>query len=220
MGGAVMASTINATNTSSGIALTPDSSGVLALQTAGTTAVTVDASQNVGIGTTSPTAKLHVNFASSDFILGYGATYDNYYTTGASGIHVFRNQATERMRIDSSGNVLVTGGGGLGYGTGSGGTVTQITSRNTAVTINKTTGSITLVSAAGSASWAGFVVNNSLVAATDTIVLSIKSGLSNFYLTQVYGVTAGSFSIGVSANSGTATETPVINFAIIKGATS
>jgi len=42
-----MASTINAQNTSSGVAITPDSSGVLQLQTAGTTAVTVDASQNV-----------------------------------------------------------------------------------------------------------------------------------------------------------------------------
>ena len=158
-----MASTINASTTGGGgIISSADSSGVLQLQTAGTTAVTVDASQNV----------------------------------------------------------LVTGGGGLGYGTGSGGTVTQITNRNTAVTLNKTTGSITLVSAAGSASWAGFVVNNSTVAATDIIVLSIKSGLSNFYLTQVYGVTAGSFAIGVSANSGTTTEAPVINFAVIKGATS
>jgi hypothetical protein len=40
----------------------PDNSGSLVLQTnSGTTAVTIDTSQNVGIGTTSPTAKLTVN---------------------------------------------------------------------------------------------------------------------------------------------------------------
>jgi hypothetical protein len=46
-----MASTINA-STSAGLVSTADTSGVLQLQTAGTTAVTVDAIQNVGIGTT------------------------------------------------------------------------------------------------------------------------------------------------------------------------
>ena len=48
-----MAVTINA-STTAGLVQTADTSGVLALQTAGTTAVTVDASQNVGIGTTTP----------------------------------------------------------------------------------------------------------------------------------------------------------------------
>jgi hypothetical protein len=46
-----MAVTINA-STTAGLVQTADTSGVLALQTAGTTAVTVDASQNVGIGVT------------------------------------------------------------------------------------------------------------------------------------------------------------------------
>ena len=46
-----MASTINA-STSSGIVQTADTSGVLQLQTASTTAVTIDTSQNVGVGVT------------------------------------------------------------------------------------------------------------------------------------------------------------------------
>jgi hypothetical protein len=46
-----MASTINA-STSAGLVSTADTSGVLQLQTAGTTAVTVDASQNLGLGVT------------------------------------------------------------------------------------------------------------------------------------------------------------------------
>jgi hypothetical protein len=50
-----MASTINAITTGAGgIVATADTSGILQLQTAGTTAVTIDTSQNVGIGTTSP----------------------------------------------------------------------------------------------------------------------------------------------------------------------
>lgn len=55
-----MAVTLNA-NTSTGFIATSDTSGVLQLQTAGTAAVTVDASQNVGIGTASPGYKLHVS---------------------------------------------------------------------------------------------------------------------------------------------------------------
>jgi hypothetical protein len=48
-----MASSINAsTSGAGGVITTADSSGVLNIQTAGNTAVTVDASQNVGIGTT------------------------------------------------------------------------------------------------------------------------------------------------------------------------
>jgi len=57
-----MTTTINA-STSTGLVQTADTSGSLALQTAGTTAVTIDTSQNVGIGTTSPStysAKLAV----------------------------------------------------------------------------------------------------------------------------------------------------------------
>ena len=45
-------------------------------------------------------------------------------------------------------SVLITGAGSLGYTTGSGGAVTQATSRTTGVTLNKTNGAITLVSAA------------------------------------------------------------------------
>ncbi len=56
-----MASQINASNSGfGGIVSTGDSSGELQLQTTGTTAVTINTSQNVGIGTASPTAKFQV----------------------------------------------------------------------------------------------------------------------------------------------------------------
>jgi hypothetical protein len=118
-----MASIISA-GTTSGTALNMagDTSGVLQLATNGTTtAVTIDTSQNVGIGTTSPssfsTSKLVVNQAADGDIvfarggstrqvqLGTSSTVgyinaDN--TSGGLGLNV---NTTERMRIDSSGNV-------------------------------------------------------------------------------------------------------------------
>jgi hypothetical protein len=119
-----MTTTINA-STSSGLVQTADTSGVLALQTANTAALTIDASQNVGIGTASPAYRLDVNRgtsgvvakftgASSSYIFG-GAT-SSYFSgdtsaNNAFGVDSTNNNAqvftngTERMRIDASGNV-------------------------------------------------------------------------------------------------------------------
>lgn len=154
---------------------------------------------------------------------GYSQVYGNATTlllgTSAAGVLSMYTSGNERMRIDSSGNVLVTGAGGLGYGTGSGGAVTQGTSRTTGVTLNKTNGAITLVSAAGSTTWQTFTVTNSTVAATDTVIVSQKSGtdLNEIHVTNV---AAGSFKISFRTTGGTTTEQPVFNFAVIKAVTS
>ena len=133
-----MTTTINASNSGSGgLVQTADASGVLALQTAGTTAVTVDTSQNVGIGTSSPGTKLDVqgnnptikvlatNLTGSTVSLelwgsAAGINYKsaaiqginygqlNLQTPSGVGVNSFitlATTATERMRIDSSGNV-------------------------------------------------------------------------------------------------------------------
>ena len=107
----------------------------------------------------------------------------------------------------------------LGYGTGGGSTVTQSTSRTTGVTINKPSGAITLVSAAGTSSYTTFTVTNNTVAATDVVIVNQKSGTDK-YETFVSAVAAGSFNITFSDVSGTTTEQPVFNFAVIKGSTS
>jgi len=125
---------------------------------------------------------------------------------------------TEVARIDSAGGILSRGTGGIGYRTGAGGTVTQVTSRTTGVTINKTTGSITLVSAAGTTTWQSFTVTNSTVAATDVIKVVQRSG-TDLYMIHVTNVAAGSFQITFATTGGTTTEQPVFNFAVIKGAT-
>jgi hypothetical protein len=120
--------------------------------------------------------------------------------------------------ISASNGVLVTSPNDLGYGTGSGGAVTQLTSRTTGVTLSKPTGAITMFSAAGSMVAATFTVTNTLVAATDTIILNQKSG-TNLYVLLVTAVAAGSFNVTFYTTGGIATDAPVINFSLIKGVT-
>jgi hypothetical protein len=112
--------------------------------------------------------------------------------------------------------VTSSGVAGIGYAAGAGGTVTQLTSRTTGVTLNKTTGAITLFSAAGTTAATTFTVTNSTVAATDVIILNQKSG-TDLYDLMVTAVAAGSFNLTFRTTGGTTTETPVFNFAVIKG---
>ena len=104
----------------------------------------------------------------------------------------------------------------IGYSTGAGGAVTQITSRTTGVTLNTPTGAITLVSAAGSATYQSLTVTNSTVAATDTVTVSQKAG-TDLHLASVTAVAAGSFRISFATTGGTTVEQPVFNFNVVKG---
>jgi hypothetical protein len=118
--------------------------------------------------------------------------------------------------LTATGAIVSTGTAGIGYATGAGGTVTQGSSRTTGVTINKRCGAITMFSAAGSATAATFTVTNSTVGANDVIILNQASG-TNLYDLLVTAVTAGSFNITFLTTGGTATDAPVINFAVIDG---
>lgn len=143
------------------------------------------------------------------------------YLTGATDkLHSFVsgiNGGSEKAHVYADGGFRIKGAGALGYEAGAGGAVTQITSRTTGVTLNKATGAITLVSAAGSRVAASFTVTNSLVAATDTITLSQKSGADKYEL-SVTAVVAGSFEITFNTKGGTTVEQPVLNFTVVKGA--
>jgi hypothetical protein len=108
-----MTTIINAA-TSGGLIQTADTSGVLQLQTASTAAVTIDASQNVGIGTASPSVKLDIvgELKASNGTYGTYLTYSVGNQTGIVGTYgnhglEFRTNNTERMRITSAGLVQV-----------------------------------------------------------------------------------------------------------------
>ena len=131
---------------------------------------------------------------------------------------IFGTNNAERVRIDTSGNLTLSAGA-MGYGTGAGGTVTQVTSRTTAVTLNKPSGAINMLSATGSATWSQFYFYNSFISATDTVSVSVKVGASNYYLLSVVDMQAGACVISFATTGGTTVDAPVINFAVIKGAT-
>ena len=142
-----------------------------------------------------------------------------------TGVLVFNNTPTlitpnigaaTGTSLAVTGAVTSSGTAGVGYATGAGGTVTQGSSRTTGVTINKRCGAITMFSAAGSATAATFTVTNSTVGANDVIILNQASG-TNLYDLLVTAVSAGSFNITFLTTGGTATDAPVINFAVIDG---
>jgi hypothetical protein len=112
-----MASIISAgTTDSTSLNISGDKTGILQLASNNAvTAVTIDASQNVGIGTASPSSKFHVaggsgstirNTASAGSSWFVGSNIDSYILHNESNTPmVLTTNATERMRIDSSGNV-------------------------------------------------------------------------------------------------------------------
>jgi hypothetical protein len=126
---------------------------------------------------------------------------------------------------DYSGPVLIKSPTeGIGYKTGAGGTVTQITSRSTGVTLSKITGKIqthTTSLAAGAS--ASFTVTNTTVAIGDVVVVAIRSGQTNKETSvAVTAVAAGSFEVTVFNRHASTAEVGaiVINFAVIKAVTS
>jgi hypothetical protein len=138
-----MSTIINATTTN-GVVIQPDNSGSLVLQTnSGTTALTIDTSQNVGIGTTSPAYKIDVQ-SSSDVIsniqsigtiqsamvrlVGRASSVDKEWNIvatgsglGADALRFVRGgwTGTPSMSIDSNDNLLFNSGygsAGIAYG--------------------------------------------------------------------------------------------------------
>lgn len=111
----------------------------------------------------------------------------------------------------------------FGYTTGSGGTVTQATNKSTGVTLNKVTGQITMNGAAlAAAAEVAFTLTNSAIAATDVVVVGIASGgTSASYATSITAIAAGSCEITIGNwSAGSLSEALVLNFVVIKGASS
>ena len=117
------------------------------------TAITIDSSENVGIGTSSPTEDLDITKSTTVTLhlersgatalditastAAVGAVYNSSY------FHQFQTSGTERMRVDSSGNLLV---GTTTNGTTADGTVIRASAE---VLMTRTNGQPLLLNRAG-----------------------------------------------------------------------
>lgn len=133
---------------------------------------------------------------------------------------IVTTQAEVKAEISTGSNLVTSPTGAVGYGTGSGGTVTQLTSKSTAVTLNKPTGTIISNNATLAAgAIVGFQFNNSLVGANDKVEVEAVFG-AVYYNVFVYYSIAGATFIAIENKSGISRSDVVpIKFAIIKGAT-
>ena len=123
--------------------------------------------------------------------------------------------------LSTTGNQVISSTGKHGYATGSGGTVTQATSKATGVTLSKSTGQITLNAAALNLdTTVSFTLTNTVIEAGDILILNhISGGTAGSYLLNAQSA-AGSASINVrNITTGSLSEAIVIAFAVIKAVT-
>jgi len=129
------------------------------------------------------------------------------------------------VTLDTTSGFVVTNGTiGLGYGTGAGGTVTQATSKSTAVTLNKPTGKIyTHAESMAAGAKTTFLLNNSLATINDAVVVNIGGGVpaASSYRCWVGYTNTSQIYIGLeNMFAGALAQVVEINFTIIKGAVS
>ena len=107
----------------------------------------------------------------------------------------------------------------IGYTANAQGSVTQATSKSTAVTLNKPAGVITMNNASlATATNATFTLNNSYISANDTIILTIAGGQTTpgSYNVFANALAAGSVSITLrNISGGSLSEAIIVNFALI-----
>jgi hypothetical protein len=109
----------------------------------------------------------------------------------------------------------------IGYNASAQGTVTQATSKATGVTLNKSSGQITMNAASLAAGTTVlFTLTNSTLSAKDVLIVNVGSGgTSGAYWPYVANVGAGTAVIGVYNNTASPlAEAIVINYAIIHSA--
>ena len=157
-------------------------------------------------------------------IIGIQGISSNVITFDATGTYQFQFTTTDGGTTvtvyDLNRPLLGSAGSAVGYSTGTGGTVTQATSKSTGVTLNKRCGQITMNNAAlSAAAEVSFTFTNSTIAATDVVVTAISSGATaGAYNTHVDAIAAGSCRISITNfSAGPLSEAIVLNFVVIKG---
>jgi hypothetical protein len=153
-------------------------------------------------------------------VQGYAA---NVITFAATGTYEFGFSTTDSGTtitiFDLNRPLLGSAESAVGYSTGTGGVITQATDKSTGVTLNKRCGQITMNAAAlAAAAEVSFTLTNSVIAATDVVMVSIASGATaGAYSVQCDATAAGSCRISVgNRNAGSLGEAIVLNFVVIK----
>lgn len=232
--------TISSTDTNGDITLAPNGTGVVKtdnLAFDGNTVSTTDTDGNLILA---PNGTGSVNIAN---INATGGSISGVTFTGSfSGLTLVESDTLTGGNLSISGNSIVSddtdgdiifnpdGTGEIlnnakfGYNAGLGGTVTQLTSKSTGVTLNNLSGQITTHDAQlNRNTGVSFTLTNSFIAATDVVVANISSGATaNAYILTVDAVAAGSCRIHIhNILSGTdLSEALVLNFVVIKGVAS
>jgi hypothetical protein len=220
--------TISSTNTNGDINITPNGTGAVVIPTA--TFTTLNAAT---FSTTAAAA--HIDLTGATFTAD--GTDTNISITlvpkgtgkivadgvGINGGVISTTTTNQNLTLSPNGTGEIVATSPFGYGgSGTGGTITQATSRTTGVTLNKLSGQITLFASTAISGHASneFTLTNSFIDATDVVHVCFASGLTGAsYGVTVTAVSAGSCKITVSnfSNSATPSDTPVLNFVVIKG---
>lgn len=178
------------------------------------------------IGSTIPNDATFTNLAATDLVV--------YNTVDVSGTAYFHNNivATDTGTVADIKSISSTdiststleASGSFGYGPtalGTGGSVTQATSRTTGVTLNKVCGQITLFSTTATAgAVTEFTVTNSTVVSASrsiiTVALQNPGASTGVYMPFVSLIGTGSFRISLYCiTAPAAAESPIINFAVM-----
>ena len=118
---------------------------------------------------------------------------------------------------DIIGSQYILAGEQLGYTTDAQGTVTQLTDKSTAVTLNKSAGRITMNNASlTTATNATFTLNNSFISANDTVILTISGGQTTPGSYNVFANALGAGTVSITLRNisgGTLSEAIIVNFA-------
>lgn len=125
--------------------------------------------------------------------------------------------------LTATGALLSSGTAGVGYSTGAGGTVTQITNKATNVTLNKITGQVTMHNAAlaAGAEVQFSILNSTVTASTDLVVMNhVSAGTFGAYSIQARTAIGGIVVSVRNVSAGSLSEAIVLSFAVIKAATS
>lgn len=162
-------------------------------------------------------------YSTASGLLGGASIYNSggslFFGTTDAGALTFVTNSAQAAGLDSNGNFLLNKAtGGLGYGVGAGGTVTQTTSKSTAVTLNRPCGQITLHSASLAAGAAvSFALNNSLqVSGYDHWTASVP--FFTGYRVKLTANSAGLLTFTLTNETASAlAEAVTINFNLTKG---